>query len=92
MTDSKIAHTPGPWEYEDDEVFAGPSTIAKIGWRPNGPLIAAAPEMREALEQAHGYIRADMRLRNIDEESADGDTLRRIRAALAKAGSPLVSR
>lgn len=61
-----MAHTEGPWKLDQEELFIfGPNTemIAEIrGYGAglpqyaNGNLIAAAPDMLEALEQAYDYL------------------------------------
>ena len=60
----KSTHTPGPWRVGDNghTVFGPPNgnpsplTIAHDLYRPNARLIAAAPEMLEALKDLLSYI------------------------------------
>ena len=56
-------HTPGPWEqrdtpgYNDTEIWAGKVVVAKVrDGDCDGPLIAAAPDMLDALNAAQYYI------------------------------------
>lgn len=64
-TETKAAHTPGPWEIRCEKVFKGPRAIASISnWNDavngetfatsgaNARLIAAAPDMLELLRRA----------------------------------------
>ena len=59
-----MKHTPGPWEYKFDmaghDVRAKSKLIAALGVLPeitqNGHLIAAAPDMLEALKEAENII------------------------------------
>jgi len=48
-------HTPGPWTYyrngDQSQVDCTTGTICQsIAWAPNGPLIAAAPDLLAALK------------------------------------------
>ena len=56
-TNQVAAHTPGPWRQEYEHIYAGETVlIAEVltdeSNLPDGRLIAAAPEMLEALELA----------------------------------------
>ena len=91
-TESKVAFTPGPWGFDGvwQIVEAGqphsrvaflPSDHAKYASSvSNGHLIAAAPEMYEALKRARGYVKPS----HSGDVQADAD-LRAIDAALLKA-------
>ena len=81
-------HTPGQWWDSGLEVGAGPLMdvkVAKVSGAnyeealANTRLIAAAPELLEALERA---VRA---LHNDGKDSLYGDVLKPARAAIAKA-------
>lgn len=86
-----MSHTPGPWSYEEPDVVGLPHLRAANGdavatflsepWNSSDiPLIAAAPELYEALEAAYLVLTSQKtRL----EEHVDAVTL--ARAALAKA-------
>jgi hypothetical protein len=68
-------HSKGPWSYDEEsgEVttkdragYWGPShcpvivcTVESLDGIDNGPLIAAAPEMLDALKDAYPYVRDD---------------------------------
>lgn len=70
-----MAHTPGPWDYQNDTIASTHGDIARVhyqssrdkkGWD-DRPLIAAAPELLEELkhmvsiwEDAIGYEKAYM--------------------------------
>jgi hypothetical protein len=82
MTTSAVGHTPGPWITEDFAgVWAGNLELAKIRGEQglpreaNARLIAAAPEMLEALTI----------LANIDPSEITAEDIRKARAAIAKA-------
>lgn len=81
-------HTPGPWRItaqgkhvvsvEDGRICAAPEHMAKWNWDANARLIAAAPELLEALEL----------IANTDPVEAALDPQRAVRvarAAIAKA-------
>ena len=52
-----MGHTPGPWGFENDTITSGYGDIARIhyqscrgqSWRDDRSLIAAAPEMLQAV-------------------------------------------
>ena len=74
-----MSHTPGPWEFDpiDRVVVKGSAEIAYMGWSANGAdarLIAAAPELLEALEEVLGW-----------ETLCPVETYEMARAAIAKA-------
>ena len=90
-------HTPGPWEYADDMTVQTAYTyygdalgrchkhpICKISpiLEHNGPLIAAAPEMFQALEHVEEWI-----TNNVDAGTTAGAewTLSMVTALIAKA-------
>lgn len=62
----KTKHTPGPWnayKYPDTKtwtVAAKASVASKIKDEADAKLIAAAPEMLEALETARKYVLGDI--------------------------------
>lgn len=88
---SKAKHTPGPWDENNGRVFRGNSGSiciltdqhSFVEYRANARLIAAAPELLEALEYIYLLLQDDY----------DGDALKRLtaelsdtaRAAIAKA-------
>lgn len=69
-TTQPAGHTPGPWNYDTDDIGtwintdSDPAPIAKMGkcthfnTQANASLIAAAPEMLEALEKLEARITA----------------------------------
>lgn len=89
------AHTPGPWHDvgfgwisagDDVEPERG-STIARYDWETpsgiaNARLIAAAPDLLEALHQSEAELQS---LRTPSVADGIDHTLRIIRAAIAKA-------
>lgn len=88
----KTKHTPGPWQMNPNnhqEILADGRTPANTvvaivpAGQPDAHLIAAAPEMLEALEQASHYIDACFELRNPNDD--ERELLKKITAALAKA-------
>jgi hypothetical protein len=83
MAERSVAHTPGPWTVTENtrertvqiDTANGRGTVVQpraISWKPDAALIAAAPDLLAALEQAerricgdsgcddpeHGYYRA----------------------------------
>lgn len=86
------AHTPGPWELSYDmgsgrdvisSVDSSPVCTVRISWvgpeqyRANALLIAAAPELLSALVEAAELIEV--------LSPIEGDTMRRVKGAIAKA-------
>ena len=60
---TKATHTPGPWEAEGDYVFAPIvgydariARVTDIDSEANARLIAAAPDLLEALREAVGWM------------------------------------
>jgi hypothetical protein len=77
-------HTPGKWTYDPrtDQVDCDGGTICHgIGWAPNGPLLAAAPALLDALRRLTALIE-EPRQPNLWETDA---VLMAARAALAAA-------
>lgn len=73
-------HTRGPWTSHDRNIWAGEILLAKVyrqgdEGEPNAHLIAAAPEMLEALQEAEPHIRG----------LGSAHALAAVRAAIAKA-------
>ena len=56
MTDSQRKWTPGPWRWENGQLF-GPESHVVLG-EANDALIAAAPELYEALQRMASYFYA----------------------------------
>lgn len=88
-------HTPGPWHInavrcEGDNVFAGNRRICNVygdigqdPFKANARLIAAAPELLEALKLYHrGWTHGDG---NIDTMEIMAEASEKARAAIAKA-------
>lgn len=82
-----MSHTPGPWAVGDKRgVWAGPVVMADSGRRgiafvcgesdANARLIAAAPDLLDAVEELLIYL--------ADWDDPDNDTCQRARAAVAK--------
>jgi len=90
---ARMPHTQGPWKYDDEgQYIFGPNTemIAEIrGYgeylpqEANGRLIAAAPELLEALESCLSTIQ--MECPECDGCKADLCTQCRAKAAIRKA-------
>ena len=88
-------HTPGPWKAErfagESNIWAdrkGPAIAYRIGVEEDARLIAAAPELYEALREACDLI--DLLGRECADRVWDGQrgravTANKFRAALAKA-------
>lgn len=85
-------HTPGPWKQES-ELGIGPQLLVKCNDAlvaratsiEDARLIAAAPELLEALQYALNRISF---LEGFTEGKADPSNLPMIRAAIAKATNP----
>jgi len=93
-------HTPGPWEVDATGyraadnglcVMAWPECVAVVGaGNPDQPqdanarLIAAAPELTEAAENAISQITSHLMLLKCDDEFISSQT-QQLRAAIAKA-------
>lgn len=84
--------TPGPWiggtwegddtcEVLDDNLML----VARTKTEANAHLIAAAPDLYEALEQARDTILELINARNSEAEGSDEDWVGGINAALSKA-------
>lgn len=89
-----MSHTPGPWEADDNEgfsiwrVYGGSKSIAEVigdsaEADANARLIAAAPEMFEALCGAWMALSGAPDWMHREDEYAD--EIRAVRAAIAKA-------
>jgi hypothetical protein len=86
-------HTPGPWEWEKDDLgiwisaVAYPQPIAKMGTfehfpqEANARLIAAAPDMLTALQAASDLFTITDNI--VDPDARD--VMRMVRAVIAKA-------
>ena len=90
---SKAKHTRGPWREvknkdgtinivgaKDDDGFSGKVALVNNGNAINARLIAAAPDMYEALRLASGVITGE-----VMHKQGVVDALSAVRAALAKA-------
>ena len=82
-----MSHTPGPWSYEEPDFVGLPhlraangdavATFLREPWNPSDiPLIAAAPELYEALVDLIGFL---------FHGKKDRQTILKATAALAKA-------
>lgn len=85
-----MAHTPGPWKYiaYDDDIVTDDGNFSIIGYHASvleddAHLIAAAPEMLEALEDAEALITGD--LVGSEWKRACRSFVIKARAAIAKA-------
>ena len=91
LTAEKVCkHTPGPWKLDDDDAVIGITddggNIVCLGpegweksmarWEANARLIAAAPELLEALQSIVGEL---------DEGEVWGSSITKAKAAIAKA-------
>lgn len=81
----ETTHTPGPWLSKEGMVYAEDgdgATLAHVRYEPDAHLIAAAPDLLAACEQATEYIdRPD-----IDDDSFTLSVVRRLlSAAIARA-------
>ena len=63
MKNSKVKHTPGPWEMNGPTVVRGSRKICDVSFdykigtiNANSKLISAAPELLEALELAYSRL------------------------------------
>ncbi len=81
---SNAQHTPGPWSLNEkaahpwvvecpSDIPGHPGTVCEVSYRPNARLIAAAPELLEALE----FV-----IRGVPDT---WDGVQKARAAIAKA-------
>ena len=71
-----MSATPGPWKWDraTGQVDCDGGTIAhRIDWAPNGPLIAAAPDMATVLRLTllHLKVRPEQRLASTEEALAE---------------------
>ena len=94
-----MSHTPGPWERHETGAIVGPKLDDKPVWlRPviarfetgvkeaDARLIAAAPELLEALEDLVELAKCAMQTANGDIGEYDiNEELKQARAAIAKA-------
>ena len=88
-----MKHTPGPWEYKFDmaghDVRAKSKLIAALGVLPeitqNGHLIAAAPDMLEALKGLFEHCAM------VHKHWGDGDNTKQADAAI-KAGEAAIAK
>lgn len=92
-----MKHTPGPWRVEEDCFdqlrIVGPKggAIAIHVGEANAALVAAAPELLKALEEARGAISDELAACGFDEIEQNPilksheRTLKRVEAALRKA-------
>ena len=90
---AKSAHTPGPWKYEGDEVYS-PAAYQSVCMvlltddaAANGALIAAAPELLQALQ---GLLYAPWDRDALMGGSLQMQAMANARAAIAKAIEPPV--
>ena len=91
MTERKW--TPGPWEADGCFIDANRcmeqvcNTLSSVNGRnfADARLIAAAPDLYEALESAEESIATFMGVHGYPMDSGAGDILRQVSAALAKA-------
>jgi len=81
-TERKEKFTPGPWEYHKSarlspvfNIWAGAALLGEVVREPNARMMAAAPEMYEALVAIESCLSPD----NNDHAA------QRVRAAIAKA-------
>lgn len=81
-------HTPGPWNVNAKSghinIFGNFEFVAEASNMADGRLIAAAPEMLEALKRARHFIPSNAQPRN-DFEADQRAVWELIRAAIAKA-------
>jgi hypothetical protein len=84
-TERKNDFTPGPWEYQKSSrlmpvflIWAGAALLGETFREPNARLIAAAPEMYQALRDLLAWA-------NISEGSRDYHLPESAKAALRKA-------
>lgn len=80
-------HTPGPWNIAGEGIGTPFASVATVHWaggqqQANKHLIAAAPDMLAALDEAEGFI---MCFEDDDTQEGIAELLRAIRAAIAKA-------
>ncbi|KKL56125.1 hypothetical protein LCGC14_2248520 [marine sediment metagenome] len=95
----KETHTPGPWNVDTWDWWlvraaASHRHLATVHVEHNGKnkakanarLIASAPDLLEALKACDLYVAFHMK--GIFDEDAQDETLRKLRAAIAKAEGP----
>lgn len=90
MTPTK--HTPGPWKVDPNfpgmvRIDDDPTSGILVGLAANARLIAAAPELLEALKEAMGELNDYRRLLVYDKEDVADlkSTISKAAAAIAKA-------
>jgi hypothetical protein len=100
VTRPAAAPTPGPWsvlEGRPTSIAVGDLVIAHVFGSSDGRelpkaanarLIAAAPDLRDALRLAEAFISVATPMVAADRGEAIESVLPKIRAALAKAGQP----
>ena len=89
-----MAHTPRPWEYQNDTITSTHGDIARIhyqssrdkkGWD-DRPLIAAAPELLAACKQLHNCLSDWMEIADSDDlRNSDSEAIKLSVSAIAKA-------
>mgnify|MGYP000990437160 CR=1 FL=1 len=96
---SEAKHTPGPWIVDTDYIIqdggtSDENTISIVGdqeeWKANAHLIAAAPELLDALDEAQQFILNGIQYGYInmpDKDCGDSalETPAKIEAAIKKA-------
>ena len=100
----ELKHTPGPWDLDvrgytfivsggigyitRDVCRMDASTMAAFEQKANARLIAAAPDLLEALQNAKGFLDTPISRRRNEGDSFYGEIVASLNAAIAKAENP----